>query len=150
MIKENISKNISDYGFLRLLVSTMTVKNQLSIFENMELQQCLFKFYNNPQFHFLFEDVAIKEDKIYTENSYVDLSSAFQMAYITGLLTNITGSSKLKSSINLSHREAEKMLHDSFSIEQIQAMSSLCYLIDKTKSITVNNNNNKKLLKSIN
>ncbi|MDD6224421.1 MAG: hypothetical protein PUB18_05435 [bacterium] len=117
--------NISDYGFLRLWVSTMVLQGQSLIFENHQLEKDLYQFYDNSQYYFLFEDIVKKEDKILMENSYVDLSIAFNTAYTFGLLSALQGSGRLRSIINLSEENAEYIAFQ-FSSKQVEAMSNLC------------------------
>lgn len=53
--------NILDYGFLRLFTSTIVLHDEIPIFENQQLQKDLYDFYDNTDFHFLFEDICKKE-----------------------------------------------------------------------------------------
>ena len=53
MIKENVKVNMTEYEFLRLLVSTMMIQERTPIFENQQLQKELYEYYNHPDFQFL-------------------------------------------------------------------------------------------------
>lgn len=114
--------NISEYDFLRLLVSTMIIQKQSTIIENHKLEKDLYDFYSNPDFHFLFEDVC-KKDSI--DNKYVDLNVAFQTAYAFGLLTMIKDSSDIRSIINLSEKEAIET-NSQYKLNEVEAMNELC------------------------
>lgn len=119
---ESSKPNISDYGFLRLFTSTIILHGEVPIFENKQLQKDLYGFYDNPDFHFLFEDICKKES--IEENNYVDLGNALQLAYAWGLLSMIQDSSNLKSVINLSEEEAQENISQ-FESHQSEAMNEL-------------------------
>lgn len=48
---KNVKPNISDYNFLRLLISTIIIRGEMPIFENQQLQKDLYAFYNNIDFY---------------------------------------------------------------------------------------------------
>lgn len=76
MKKQYSKPSITDYDFLRLLTSTIILHDENPIFENQQLQKDLYKFYDNPNYNFLFEDVSKKES--IEGNNYVVLGDAFQ------------------------------------------------------------------------
>ena len=82
MLKESAKKSITSFDFLNLLSSTIVLQEKTPIFENQQLQKDLYDFYDNPEFHFLFEDVCKKES--IEGNNYIDLDNAFQLAYAWG------------------------------------------------------------------
>lgn len=112
---------ISEYDFLRLLSSTMIIQKQNIIIKKYDLEKKLYYFYDNPDFHFLFEDVCKKES---IDNYYVDLNIAFQSAYTFGLLVLIQDSGD-KSIINLTEKQAVK-INSEFNSNEIEAMNKLC------------------------
>ena len=128
-MKLNCSKaNISDYQFLRLLLSNMSVLGYSPIIKNHELEKklyyYLYYYYDDPGYHFLFEDIMKKES--IDGNNYVDLSVAFQTAYTLGILTLIRDSFNEVKSVNLiSKKEAEEivLLADQ---KQVEAINDLC------------------------
>ncbi len=122
MIKENVKVNITEYEFLRLLVSTMMIQERTPIFENQQLQKELYEYYNHPDFQFLFEDICKKES--IENNNYVDLGNAFQIAYALGLLSMLQDSGNLKSVINLSKEESKQNILQ-FAKRERDAMSKL-------------------------
>lgn len=130
--------DISEYGFLRLYSSIMIVQNKSPIIENHQLEKDLYRFYSDPRYHFLFEDIVKKEDKVQQENSHVDLGAAFHSAYAWGLLTMIHDSSNLKSIINFSQDEAKCVRYE-FPIDQVSAMEGLCTEITELKKTTKGN-----------
>ena len=138
--------NISDYGFLRLLTSTIILHGEVPIFENQRLQKDLYDFYDNPDFHFLFEDICKKES--IEGNNYVDLGNAIQLAYAWGLLSMIQDSSNLRSVINLSLEEAQENVSQ-FESHQAEAMNELATQlyeqkkVNKSQVLIKNKNTNK-------
>lgn len=124
--------SISDYGFLRLLTSTIVLHSEVPIFENQQLQKDLYGFYDNPNFHFLFEDICKKES--IEGNNYVDLGSSFQLAYAWGLLSMIQDSSNLRSVINLSDKEAQENVSQ-FESHQAEAMNELVTQLYEQKKV---------------
>ncbi len=134
MTKKFKKPGISEYGFLNLYILTMVVQKQGSIIENHQLEKYLLKFYSDPKYYFLFEDIVKKEDKIQPENSYLDLSMAFQKAYAWGLLTMIQDINEMRSIVNFSIDEAKEAISQ-FPLEQVNAMKSLCTEVDKLRNI---------------
>lgn len=122
MIKENVKVNMTEYEFLRLLVSTMMIQEKSPIFENQQLQKELYEYYNHPDFQFLFEDICKKES--IENNNYVDLGNAFQVAYALGLLSMLQDSGNLKSVINLSKEESRQNILQ-FSKRERETMDEL-------------------------
>ena len=114
--------NITEYSFLKLLTLTIILQHKLPIFENAKLQKDLYKYYDNPNFHFLFEDICKKES--IDGNNYVDLQSSIEQAYAWGLLIIIQDNNRLKSIINISKEEAQKEILK-FNNTQINAMNDL-------------------------
>ena len=122
MLKESAKKSITNFDFLNLLSSTIVLQDKTPIFENWQLQKDLYDFYDNQEFHFLFEDVCKKES--IEGNNYVDLENAFQLAYAWGLLSMIQDSGNLKSIINLSKEESLENI-SRFDQRQICAINEL-------------------------
>lgn len=117
--------DISDYSFLRLLTSSIILKSQNPIIKNHELEKNLYKFYNRPEFHYLFEGICKKED-VAGENNYVDLNRAFQQAYAYGLLSQIHDCYReLMSVINFSIDEAIQ-IQSEYTLEQVESITNLC------------------------
>ena len=114
---------ISEYNFLRLFSSTTIMKKQGIIIKKCDLEKKLYDFYDNPDFHFLFEDICKKEG---IDNNFVDLNIAFQTASTFGLLTLIQDSdSDIKYLINVTEEEAIKISSE-FDHNEIIAMNKLC------------------------
>lgn len=127
-----LKESITNFGFLNLLSSTIVLQGKTPIFENQQLQKKLYDFYDNPKFHFLFEDISKKES--IEGNNYIDLENAFHLAYAWGLLTMIQDSGNLKSVINLSKEESRKNILQ-FDQRQICAMNELVTQLYPTKTI---------------
>ena len=120
---EQYKPNITEYGFLRLLLSTLKSDHHEVIVSKHQLEKDLYAFYGAEDFNFLFEDV-IKRESI-DGNNYVDLNDSFQMAYALGLLSMIHDSSKeVRSVINLSEEEAIDNLNN-YNEKQVNAMREL-------------------------
>ena len=132
MKKQYSKPSITDYDFLRLLTSTIILHDENPIFENQQLQKDLYKFYDNPNYNFLFEDVSKKES--IEGNNYVVLGDAFQLAYAWGLLSMIQDSSNLKSVINLYKKEALENVSQ-FELYQVAAMDELVTQLYEQKNI---------------
>ncbi|MEG1009822.1 MAG: hypothetical protein RSF67_08455 [Clostridia bacterium] len=116
---------ISDYSFLRLLTSSIILNNENPIIENHQLEKDLYPFYSRPEYNTLFEDICKKED-ITNDNSYIDLSCAFQTAYAFGLILQIHDVySQLKSLINYSADEAIK-IQSEYDIKTVESINNLC------------------------
>ena len=146
MIIQSSKPSISDYGFLRLFTSTIVLHGKVPIFENHQLQKDLYGFYDNPELHFLFEDICKKES--IEGNNYVDLGDALQLAYALGLLSMIQDSSNLRSVINLSEEEAQENVSQ-FESHQAEAMNALVTQLYEQKKINkpqvlIKNKNTKK------
>lgn len=125
---EQSKPSITEYGFLRLLVSTLRSSYHEVIIAKHQLEKDLYNFYDSEDFHSLFEDV-IKKESI-DGNNYVDLNESFQMAYALGLLSMIKDASDdVRSVINLSEEEATDNLKD-YDGEQVNKM---CQLIAQIK-----------------
>ena len=122
MRTNSLKPKISEYNFLRLLSSTMVIQKQEVIINKYDLMQKLYCFYDNPNFHFLFEDVCKREN---IDNNYVDLNVAFQTAYTFGLLILIQDSGDVRAIINLTEEEAMK-INSEFDSNEIIAMKKLC------------------------
>ena len=118
----SVKPKISEYNFLRLLSSTMVIQNQGVIIKKYDLMQKLYCFYDNPNFHFLFEDVCKREN---IDSNYLELNSAFQTAYAFGLLILIQDSGDVRAIINLTEEEAMK-INSEFDSNDIIAMKKLC------------------------
>lgn len=124
---EQSKPNITEYSFLRLLVSTLRSDYHEVIVAKHQLEKDLYTFYDDEDFNFLFEDVLKKES--IEGNNYVDLSASFQMAYAWGLLSMIKDAAKdVRSVINLSEEEAIGNLKD-YNEKQVNAMRELIYQI---------------------
>ena len=120
---EQYKPNITEYGFLRLLLSTLKSEHHEVIVSKHQLEKDLYAFYGAEDFNFLFEDV-IKRESI-DGNNYVDLNDSFQMAHAWGLLSMIHDLSKdVRSVINLSEEEAIENLND-YNEKQVNAMQEL-------------------------
>ncbi len=78
----------SDYDFLLLLTLNL-FKNGASIVEKHGLEKELFEFYDDSNFHFLFEDICPKRKVVTEDEEYVELSDAFLQAYAYGSLVII-------------------------------------------------------------
>ena len=131
MIKENSKPKISEYNFLRLLSSTLIIQRRDVIIKKYDLEKNLYGFYDNPDFHFLFEDVGKKES---ADNNHVDLNNAFQSATTFGLLTPIQDGGDVRFIINMTEEEATKISSE-FTPNEIVAMNMLCTeLNEKGKS----------------
>ena len=113
---------ISEYEFLRLLSSTMVMQKQDIIINKSDLEKKLYYFYDNPKFHFLFEDICRKKS---IDNNYVDLTVAFQSAYTFGLLILIRGFKDIRYIINLTQGEAVQ-INSEFDYNKVIAMNKLC------------------------
>ena len=70
---EGSKPDISEYGFIRLYSATVILQGKNPIFENHKLEKDLYRYHTNEEYNFLFEDIVIREDKIFKENSYVNL-----------------------------------------------------------------------------
>lgn len=132
MKKENTIPIISDYKFLKLLLSTFVLHSGMITFENQQLQKNLYDFYDNPEFHFLFEDICKKEN--IEGNNYVDLGTAFQTAYALGLLLIVQDNGNLKSVINFSRKEAKEYT-SKFEPNQIITMNNLVNQLFEQKKV---------------
>ena len=120
---EEYKPNITEYGFLSLLVSTIKAEYNEIVIEKHKLEKNLYDFYKKEDFNFLFEDICIK--KGIDDNNYVDLTESFQLAYAWGLLSMIHDSSKdVRFIINLNKEEAIDNLHD-YNEKQVNAMYQL-------------------------
>lgn len=117
---------LTDYDFLRLLVSSMVLHGQNPIIENHKLEQSLYMFYDRTEYHDLFEDVCKREDTV-GKNSYVDLNEAFQSGYAFGLLLQIhDGYGEQRSLINLSMDEAKEMQTE-YTTKQVEVIANLSH-----------------------
>ena len=56
MNKECGKTNISDYSFLRLMMSSIVLKKQSPLIINHKLEKDLYSFYDRKEYHFLFLD----------------------------------------------------------------------------------------------
>ena len=120
---EQSKPNITEYSFLRLLVSTLRSDYHEVIVAKHQLEKDLYTFYDDEDFNFLFEDVLKKES--IEGNNYVDISASFQMAYAWGLLSMVKDAAKdVRSVINLSEEEAIDNLND-YNEKQVNAMQEL-------------------------
>ena len=135
--------NISEYGFIRLYSAIVILQGKNPIFENHELEKDLFKYYDKEEYNFFFEDIVKREDKIFKDNSYLDLNAAIGQGYALGLLLPLQGSKNLKSIINLSRENASEIL-SSFNEKQIVAMENLCNEMTEEKNKTDNKTFTKK------
>ncbi|MBQ4262910.1 MAG: hypothetical protein IJB83_01530 [Bacilli bacterium] len=122
MRTNSLKPKISEYDFLRLLSSTMVMQKQGVIINKYDLMQKLCYFYDNPNFHFLFEDVCKREN---IDSNYLDLNSAFQTAYAFGLLILIRDSGDVRFIIGLTEEEAIKIISE-FNSQEVIAMNNLC------------------------
>ena len=77
---------ISSYDFLRLFSATIILQEKNPIIDNHQLEKDLYKYYNREDYHFLFEDLTKREDKIVEDGNYVELNAVFQQGYTLGLL----------------------------------------------------------------
>lgn len=122
MIKKDGKARMSEYRFLELFVSTMVIEKKGMIIEKSKLERNLLKVYDNEDLHFLFEDICKKGS---FDNSYVDLSEAFQTAQTFGLLTVIHDTSKdIKYVINVSEKDAHGIASN-FNGNEMLAMIEL-------------------------
>ena len=121
---------ISEYNFLRLLSSTMIMKKQDVIIEKYDFEKKLYDLYDNPDFHFLFEDVCKKEG---IDNNYVDLNIAFQSALTFGLLILIQDSGDVRFIINITEEEAVKISSE-FDSNEVITMNKLCDELNDVKT----------------
>ena len=140
---EGSKPDISEYGFIRLYSATVISQGKNPIFENHELEKDLYKYYDKKKYNFLFEDIVKREDKIFKDNSYLDLNAAIGQGYALGLLLPLQGSKNLKSFINLSRENASEIL-SSFNEKQIVAMENLCNEMTEEKNKTDNKTFTKK------
>ena len=124
--------NISEYGFIRLYSATVILQGKNPIFENHKLEKDLYRYHSNEEYNFLFEDIVIREDKIFKENSYVNLNAGLGQGYALGLLLPLH-TNNLKSIINISKDEAKEIL-SSFNEKQIVAMENLCNEMTEEKN----------------
>lgn len=130
MLKECCVDELSGFNFLRLLVSTMVVQDFNRIFDNYELERQLFEFYNEDEYHFLFESISTDVSKI--NNERIILDDAFQFAYAFSILTYISDGRSIRSAINLSENEALDIISN-FGERQVGAMDSLCQILKSRK-----------------
>ena len=126
---ESSKPSISEYNFFRLLISTLIIRKDVVIIKKYELEEDLYQLYNNPDFHFLFEDVCKKEG---VDNSYVDLNVAFETAYAFGLLVLIQDAGDIRSIVNLSDEQAIQ-IQSAFKPNEVDAMNRLCEELKKIK-----------------
>ena len=131
---ENISaENISEYGFLRLLVSTIALQGKTPFFNNEDLEIDLCHFYDNPSYQFLFKNIR-KEKNAYEGYDYVDLSNAFEIAYALKLLAIIDDNHGIESFVNISREDAKINLFD-FDNNAVKAMKNIVsYLYSSKKA----------------
>ncbi len=129
MEKESIKTSISDYRFLKLLVSTIILRGENPIFENKQLQKDLYIYYDKEDLHFLFEDICKKES--IEKNNYLDLNKAINQAYAWGLLLPIQDNN-LKSFINLSYDDALENISQ-YEIEEINAIWKLTSYLEQNR-----------------
>ncbi len=139
---EGSKPDISEYGFIRLYSATVILQGKNPIFENHKLEKDLYRYHSNEEYNFLFEDIVIREDKIFKENSYVNLNASFLQCYTFGLLLPLH-TNNLKSIINISKDEAKEIL-SSFNEKQIVAMENLCNEMTEEKNKTDNKTFTKK------
>lgn len=124
--------NISDYRFLKLLISTKVIENHEMFIEKNNIQKDLASVYDNEDVNFLFEDVCKKES---IDNNYVDLSEAFLTAQTFGLLTIVhNDSDDIKYIINLTEAEANNII-SKFNKNEIYAMVRLIQLMNEQNNL---------------
>ena len=116
-------EGISDYQFLVMLLATMRIQNQSPIIENHELEKDLYYYYDNPEYHFLFENIMKKES--IDENNYVDLNLAFQTAYALRTLAVVQDNSYGTKSANLLSANVAESILLMADQKQVEAISSL-------------------------
>lgn len=134
--------DISEYGFIRLYSATVILQGKNPIFENHKLEKDLYRYHSNEEYNFLFEDIVIREDKIFKDSSYLDLNAGLGQGYALGLLLPLH-TNNLKSIINISKDEAKEIL-SSFNEKQIVAMENLCNEMTEEKNKTDNKTFTKK------
>ena len=120
---------ISNYDFLRLLLSTMIMQNYGVIIEKYALEKKLYDFYGNPDFIFLFEDLGKKES---IDNNYVDLGVAVQTALTFGLLIIVQSNNNLRFKIEITEEEALSIISE-FNPDEVIAMKRLCDFLNANK-----------------
>lgn len=122
MEKTILKSKISEYNFLKLFISTMVIQNQGIIINKYELECKLFDFYDDPNFHFLFEDIC---KKIGIDTKSINLDYAFQSALTFGLLSLVKDFGSVRFIINISKEDAKK-INSEFSTYEKIAMKELC------------------------
>lgn len=108
MKKEYARPEFSEYDFLELLTAITLIDGHGYVINKSELEKKLVNYYDNEKYHFLFEDVIIKEDD---DNKHLDLGWAFFVALVAGLLVLIRDNSKeQKYVIKITEKDAYDIL----------------------------------------
>jgi hypothetical protein len=122
-MKEGCKKEtMSDYSFLRLLISTMVINKQEEIINKDKLERKLYDLSYEKKYGILFKYLIRKELGNIT---YVDLSNAFLTAYRFGLISIVNEKSEeLKCLIKLNETDAKSYL-EKYTQEEIYKMNEL-------------------------
>ena len=122
MIKECAKSPFTEYQFLELFVITMSNKKFFPIIDKKVLEEVLYKYYDEPEYKDLFEDVAIVNQ---LDNKRVDLGGAFMTARIFHLLSIINDSTTGRFINNISSEEDKKDILSHHEEDKKAAMEKL-------------------------
>ena len=135
-------RELSEYKFLELFLITYIQKGNNPIIEKNDIETKLLKYKDNPEYSFLFSDIALKKDNL-TETRKVNLSEAFLNGIAWGLLMVIqNGAINTKYIINVSQDEISKFL-ENYGEEEKEAMSKMTdELMNENKKVLVKTKQN--------
>ena len=137
MNKETIKyPSFSEFNFITLYCA-INFKNGCSpVIEHRELEKRLYKYYRNPEFEDLFQDIVSKKDYMNPEESSLNLSSAISKAQLFGFLTPIYGVGETKSIISCDNQLAEQIIlnADKEMVEKMNQLFNEMFNLDNNPS----------------
>ena len=130
-------RELSEYKFLELLLLTYIQKGNNPVIEKDKIETELPKYKDNPEYSFLFSNIALKKDNL-TEIRKVNLSESFLNGIAWGLLMVIqNGAINTKYIINVIQDEIPKFL-ENYGEEEKEAMSKMIdELMNENKKVLV-------------
>lgn len=115
---------LTEYKFLILFLTTYIAKGNIPIIRRDDLENTLVKYYYNPDYKFLFEDIIPTRTRIDEEKS-LNLSDSFLNALAYGVITLIhNGSVHTKYIINIDSEEVPE-IYEEYTERQINAMNNI-------------------------